>query len=729
MIRSLGLAFVCALLTGPFAQSRTPWLDQGVEVFFPRSDHNVFLTYQEFSHFWWNFIVLEGISESDLEQIESHCQKLAAATEGKIDRLPCAGLAEPNLSWLRDWLSEQPRREALPNSKELRKIFKNAEGRLHLPASSEVLNLIRQDPFGALTAFQQRIAGSARFSRGYFWDPLTSRLILPVHIGTSPKEIGATESLLRQLQDLCSEGICGQAHLFGPHSANLQNRQQVERDVQTVSTLGFGLLGGFCLLLLLTRRGRALWLFLPIGLASALSVLIVVLVWGQIHGLVISFGFTIVGIAIDYGLHAGFGAGANQKRIWQANTLGLLTTLAPMIVFCFSEIPLIRQLMIFSILGLVLSFVFLRGFFHWHSAYFQLPEIKSLVPAPPGLGRATVVIVGLGFVALFYVQPNFSLQSFDFQNPQSRAMQEWTFQQLGVRSPLLLITEASDLAEAQQKSQELVALAAGQGWRMDSAVSDLSHASPENLAAWKNFVCQPEQLLSALQLELFQPYFSLFDCRADKVWQASPTPRQEALRSGPQWLTVLQPKSEQEELKMRALLPAARTSAEVFQEFPKYLVRDLFRLIPISFLLIVVLVYWRFPQWEMVALIVFPFIAGVGLYLSFVWILKLQFGFMSLLAMMLLLGFSVDYGIFIVESRLHSLRTGNSEVLALEDGAVKSGIAIAAASNILGIAPMWLAKHPVLLQLGQALFLGTVGALLGSWVLFQARKLNAPKRL
>jgi predicted RND superfamily exporter protein len=81
-------------------------------------------------------------------------------------------------------------------------------------------------------------------------------------------------------------------------------------------------------------------------------------------------------------------------------------------------------------------------------------------------------------------------------------------------------------------------------------------------------------------------------------------------------------------------------------------------------------------------------------------------------------GFSIDYGVFITD--VYAFPEAKEELPVIQ-----SVLGLAAATNVIGFVPMIFAKHPILHQLGFALFFGTIGTYLGTrWGLDQFLRLK-----
>jgi predicted exporter len=113
---------------------------------------------------------------------------------------------------------------------------------------------------------------------------------------------------------------------------------------------------------LIPLAGTLLSLF--VGVATALAA--TNLIFGQVHLFTLVFGTSLVGNAVDFALlffaewknptESGQGP-AVMRRVLSQITLGLATTLVSYFALCYAPFPLIRQMAVFSSVGLVAAYL------------------------------------------------------------------------------------------------------------------------------------------------------------------------------------------------------------------------------------------------------------------------------------------------------------------------------------------------------------------------------------
>ena len=147
---------------------------------------------------------------------------------------------------------------------------------------------------------------------------------------------------------------------------SVDSRAQIESEIEWLAIVGTVLMSA--LLLLAFASPLALGVaMLPVATGVVVGIVAVSLVFGNVHGVTLGFGSTLIGEAVDYAIYyliqAGGRAGPNSRdgtgwRHWLANgwptvRLGLLTSLCGFAALLFSGFPGLQQLGVFSLAGLV----------------------------------------------------------------------------------------------------------------------------------------------------------------------------------------------------------------------------------------------------------------------------------------------------------------------------------------------------------------------------------------
>jgi predicted exporter len=133
-----------------------------------------------------------------------------------------------------------------------------------------------------------------------------------------------------------------------------------------VSTIGNGSLIGIILLVVIIFRGaRALLTsLLPLGAGIVAGLIVTLLCFKEIHLITLVFGSSVIGVAMDYGLHylcAHYSADRAHseehtlRHVFPGITMAMLTSAIAYAAIGFAPFPVLRQIALFSCTGLVMS--------------------------------------------------------------------------------------------------------------------------------------------------------------------------------------------------------------------------------------------------------------------------------------------------------------------------------------------------------------------------------------
>lgn len=148
-----------------------------------------------------------------------------------------------------------------------------------------------------------------------------------------------------------------QLTLTGPAVFAGDAREVIKSETQTLSTVASVIIA--LILLIVYRSPRVMLLSsIPVITGVVIAAAAVGLLFGKIHGISLAFGITLLGIVIDYPIHAfsHMGEGDSLKKsirhIWPTMRLGMLTTVVAYIAMALTEFAGLAQLGVFAIVGI-----------------------------------------------------------------------------------------------------------------------------------------------------------------------------------------------------------------------------------------------------------------------------------------------------------------------------------------------------------------------------------------
>ena len=121
-----------------------------------------------------------------------------------------------------------------------------------------------------------------------------------------------------------------------------------------------------------------------IALAIFTSLAFTWFVFGNVHVFTFVFGTSVIGVSIDYAVHffTSWKSGFRnvRSRIFKGLVLGFMTTELSYIALTFADFPLLRQMAVFSLIGLLSSFLTITLLFHAVFEKAQKTPAKQMKP-------------------------------------------------------------------------------------------------------------------------------------------------------------------------------------------------------------------------------------------------------------------------------------------------------------------------------------------------------------
>ncbi|MCK7592366.1 MMPL family transporter [Pseudomarimonas salicorniae] len=198
--------------------------------------------------------------------------------------------------------------------------------------------------------------------------------------GFDPEAQQAALRALRAAVDEVAEGTPLRLEVSGPGAFSVLMRERTEGEATRL-----GLLASAAMILLmgLAYRGWRLPLLgaLPLATAALAGLGCVAWLFGSVHGITLAFGFTLIGIALDYPVHlfshrhAERSAWQDARRIGRTLAAGVVSTCLAYASFLVSGVAGLAQLAAFAIAGLLAAAL---------STRWLLPALMPAAAGDPG---------------------------------------------------------------------------------------------------------------------------------------------------------------------------------------------------------------------------------------------------------------------------------------------------------------------------------------------------------
>jgi hypothetical protein len=698
------------------ASSSFAWLDRSPTIFLPSKLSGQLEAQQSFPIFWWNFLVLEFEDEpAGFKQVSEICDVLKSQIGVLVSKTGCRQDITQFKSVLADWSQDQFLRHESPSARTLAEKLDTALAKASLPAGDAILSLLRMDPLESYKELQNHVEAGIRLKlkkkSGFFIDEEGKKLVIPIQMNFPPFATSKTV----QLKNLLEPKYGAHLTLMGPHASTLENEAQVTRDLEIVSTTGTALLVLLAIGVLASRRWKLLLIVPPILLSTLVSALLTIAWFGSIHGLTLSFGSGIIGIAIDFGLHSIFNR--HYSGIQKANSFGLYTTLVALIVMMFSSIPLLKQIMVFATLGITSGFLILYVLDR------TLPKLFDAKPFPikPRASVTKLSIAALfvifAFIGVATLKLSLDISQFDFQSPKTRGLNTWLFRNFDSKPPLLQIDQTKPGQSPLEFAHDQKSWADTHSVRYEGIANYLPRVSEQQsfINSWSVLSCSNDkEVFTPLQQKVFDPFIKSLACghlKTRTLAQEEPIEAPTYLRdfqstfNKGSWISLFLPQTDAAVDQTKAQYPSALSLKEVVLVFPRTLVQELKWMVPVSFVLTVLLLAFYFRRLYPTLLSLIPFFSGFGLFTLVSLVGNYNTSFITIIGLVMVFGFSVDYGIFATDLAIGKKRSA---------AGVWSALSLSALTAATGFVPLLFCQHPVLVQLGQPLVFGTIGTYVGT---------------
>lgn len=239
---------------------------------------------------------------------------------------------------------------------------------LGTPAGAMLKQVILRDPTGETVRMAEAMlpAQGPRSEGGVWVSRDGARAVLLATTRADGSDLDAQEKTLRTVREQFAAMKRPELQLVvsGSGSFAVESRTQIKAEVERLALAG----GVAIVVLLLLAFGGSLRTLgsalLPVASGVLVGIAAVSLIFGNVHGITLGFGTTLIGEAVDYAIYyliqaralpgAVPGSGAQRwlHESWPTVRLGLWTSLCGFAALLFSGFPGLVQLGVFSMAGL-----------------------------------------------------------------------------------------------------------------------------------------------------------------------------------------------------------------------------------------------------------------------------------------------------------------------------------------------------------------------------------------
>ncbi len=233
---------------------------------------------------------------------------------------------------------------------------------LGTPAGSLLKPILFRDPTGETLRIAEALtpAQAPRNEGGVWVSRSLPRAVLVATTAAEGSDLDGQQTALDAVRAAFAK-VAGpglRLELSGAGSFGVAARDRIKAEAERLAMFGSAIVVALLLLAFASLRSMAIAL-LPVGTGVLAGIATVSLVFGQIHGMTLGFGTTLIGEAVDYAIYyliqarAAEGAAARWIRdSWPTVRLGLIASLIGFAALLFAGFPGLAQLGVFSIAGL-----------------------------------------------------------------------------------------------------------------------------------------------------------------------------------------------------------------------------------------------------------------------------------------------------------------------------------------------------------------------------------------
>jgi len=252
----------------------------------------------------------------------------------------------------------------------LREAIDDTLALLGTPAGNAVKPLLNQDPTGEVQRIAETLipARAPRTEQGVWMsgggEHGSARALILAGTKAAGSDLDAQQATLTALRAAFAPLQAKAPELVlqvsGAPVFSVDSRAQIRHEVEWLAIAGTVLMTAL-LLLAFASPVAVLVAMLPVATGVLAGIAAVSGVFGNVHGVTLGFGATLIGESVDYAIyyliqaHGQPGAGWRQWLAcgWPTVRLGLLTSVCGFAALLFSGFPGLAQLGMFSIAGLV----------------------------------------------------------------------------------------------------------------------------------------------------------------------------------------------------------------------------------------------------------------------------------------------------------------------------------------------------------------------------------------
>ena len=622
---------------------------------------------------------------------------------------------------------------------------------LNSPAGIAVKKQVRSDPLGLTGLLLNKLNHlrsefSMRLVDGFFMSSDSRHALVLAESIFSLTDSKNAEKIEAELQTLFKKSLEPgvTAEIIGTLPHTLANSRTIQHDLKRLLPLATFLL--LFLLAVTLRDIRVVPVLGVVFMAALPAIGVTSLVFGHVSGLALGFGIVLLGIGVDFSIHLFLALGEEGERSEQLRALrrpvlfAWLTTATVLAVLLFSGVPSHRQMATLALVGVSLAVLF---------SWLVIPEIvprkksrkqekrrkKVLLSArlTPFVKKGLLVLWGLLLVAGLTAWPqlhyNGDLRVLDAPDRHVIAAEKHFRDIWGAEGDeAFIVSSGKNLDIALENNSMVYTFLKEHGIGPFQSLAPLlpgRKIQRENVKQWQQFWNEKRPEFDRVFLEAaakygfsesaFTPFFHTLEgesglLKPEKI-EKSPLRSMAAsmIRSpgrteggrNSDFLVMTTVSLQGDNLQVLQDWTEGNPDVTLLAnriwrtEVEQSLRRDMMILCLAAGCAVVFLVGLQFRRFDGMLAVLAPVLSALSAMSVFCFLTGVELNMMHLIMGIMVIGLSVDYGIFVVCARREK-----------QYGTTSKAVSICAASSLIGFGVLAFAAHPALHALGITVLVG-----------------------
>lgn len=637
------------------------------------------------------------------------------------------------------------------NDEGIKSILKKNYRQFISPSSIFVTPILRSDPLGIKTGILsslQKLSSSSGYDvtikNGHFMSKDGKHALMILKTPVSVTDGLGSRNLISYLNNKIGAlppYISG--NIIAGHLHTVSNENVIKKDIKIVSIIAA--LSFLCVFFFFFRDIKSVYIFL-IPLASvAVSINLSYLIIENLSYFIVGMGAVIAGISIDYGIHTYIAVrtGANLKEAVRNVTrpviTGALTTMSVFASFFFSDVQGFHQLAVFSILSIVFCLLCSlyvlpillegKGSHPLPAIFNNISSLSDFVTDKSRISCWAILLIVMIFLS-FKTEFNSDIKQFDGSEPYIFKAED-AFQRVWgeKENPAILVVEDESLEKALLTNERIYHDASkrfGNGEISNfSSIWPSKQTRAENAERWKAFWREREKKLKSLlkrhgmlynfSEDAFSPFFdslysetettelpdnNLFFRRIKERFVLESGNGHQILTYFPDNDKYISGFSELCRNYPGSFIVSRKSLSKALSDS---ISSEIIYLSAIAAFFIPFITFILLKNLKLTILSLLPVFTGIIASLSILPVMGLTLNAPSIIAVMVVSGLCIDYGVFMTYACRFHYKTGTGV-----------SVFLSAITTLIGAGVLFFARHPVLFSIGITIFSGVLAGYLAS---------------